>query len=532
MWAKIRLRRLIEELRWSIFDASPTLERLAQGSLVKRVAKGREYWYHVNPDGSRARARYRGKLSAEQIAKHVATKQELDALRAQMAVLARQVRILEGALREILKEDPDDPSGAGATDPAVGVAEGSASNSPVDGGQVDRGGGQRPKRKSATRQRPLVMVQGLAKSMAVIDVAREWEWDLVDHEKWDWRAPGGRAPRGVIATLPVTHPYVEPLFRSGCHVVRVGVGPHPLDDRAPAVLPDLASVGRMAGTHLYECGYKRVACLGWDVDDPGALVSPMFASFRGCVEARGASCIMLALRSLGSESPESHLSRGERRDRALGDWLCGVPKPLGVIAANDNVAAHIRAVCMRAGLSIPDDIGLVGVGNKTVICEMGPVAMSSVDDALDERVRRAMQVLRGLMDGEPPPAARVMIAPIGVVKRRSTNLLAVDDPTVMRALRFMRDHLERNLSVDDIAQAAGSPRRRLERAFQRQFGWCVGTEMRRRRLEHCCNLLEATDLSIAEVARRSGFFSVSYLDKIFREAFGTTPREWRISAAE
>ena len=121
-----------------------------------------------------------------------------------------------------------------------------------------------------------------------------------------------------------------------------------------------------------------------------------------------------------------------------------------------------------------------------------------------------------------------MIPPRGVVARRSTDVLAVEDPTVARAMRFMWDHLDQNVSVEDVALQAGVARRQLERAFRQHIKRGVNAELRRKRLERCCELLRSTEITISDIAPMIGFRSNDYLHASFKQAFGVTPRQYRL----
>ena len=159
---------------------------------------------------------------------------------------------------------------------------------------------------------------------------------------------------------------------------------------------------------------------------------------------------------------------------------------------------------------------------------MAPVALSSIDVARDEWGRQAAQLLQRLMHGAPAPPAPIMIPPRGIVVRHSTDVLAVDDPAVAQAMRFMWDHLERNLSVNHVAKAVDVPRRQLERAFRRHLKRGINAELRRKRLERCCELLRSTDITITDIAPMIGFRSGDYLHASFKQAFGVTPRQYRL----
>jgi LacI family transcriptional regulator len=162
-----------------------------------------------------------------------------------------------------------------------------------------------------------------------------------------------------------------------------------------------------------------------------------------------------------------------------------------------------------------------------VWCELAPVALSAVEVRDQVLATQAMRLLRRLMGGGPAPKEPVMIPPVRITERQSTNVLAVDDPTVARALRYIWNHIELDLSVDDIAREVGVPRYRLERGFRRYLQRGVNAELRRRRLDEFRRLLRSSDAPIAELSARIGFRSLESMHRCFRNAYGTTPGRYR-----
>jgi LacI family transcriptional regulator len=126
-----------------------------------------------------------------------------------------------------------------------------------------------------------------------------------------------------------------------------------------------------------------------------------------------------------------------------------------------------------------------------------------------------------------PPAAEVLIPPQGVVERRSTDTLAVDDAAMVKALRFIRENPARLMNVNDVARQSGLCRRALELRFQNLLGRSPASEIRRVRLDHAIDLLQRTNLSVATVAERSGFSSPEYMASVFRSQLATTPLHYR-----
>ncbi len=357
----------------------------------------------------------------------------------------------------------------------------------------------------------------------LLDLVRQWDWDLravwITPGEWPTDKPVAGA---LIGELP-TSALARRLIEERCPVVRLAAFPCPDDEILPTVLPDLAAAGRLAAEHFADRGFKEVAYVGYDPQDPGANSHAMYEAFRQRAEALG---MAFRLKSL-KEDFEGIDGKHEKRIQGLAAWLGELPKPVGVFAYDDTMATRILLACSRAGLTVPEEVALLGYGNR-VQCELTAVGLSSIDPADDERLGTALELLHRLMHGEPAPKAPVLVPPRGIVERRSTDVLAVADPAVARALRFIWDHFDQNLSIQEIAEAAGVPRRSLERGFRQQLDRSVHAELARKRVEELARLLLATDLPLARLAPRAGFFTLANAHKSFLRAHGVSPRKYRM----
>jgi LacI family transcriptional regulator len=387
-------------------------------------------------------------------------------------------------------------------------------------------------RKIVRRQRPLVVLSiqpdrrlGEAAGHAIAEQAREFGWDLLDLRFTHGSLPEDRPLSGALIDSLPTDPLAKRLRKMGCPAVRLGRLPHPKDDLLPAVLPDTLAIGRLAADHFAERQFRHMAYIGRTI---WSMSQSMYEAFRDRAEELGSTCHLLRLES---GPKERGAARYDRRAREVGEWLRTRPKPLGLLSFSDSEAASICTMCRRAGLSVPEDVAVLGLGNALLDCEMAPVELSSIDPARDEWGKQAAQLLQSLMQGTPAPPAPILIPPHGVVARLSTDVLAVADPAVARAMRFMWDHLDLNLSVDDVAADGGVPRRHLERAFRTHLGRGINAELSRKRLERCRELLTRSDLPVCDIATAIGFRSQSYLHATFRRAYGMTPREFRLRNA-
>jgi LacI family transcriptional regulator len=208
-------------------------------------------------------------------------------------------------------------------------------------------------------------------------------------------------------------------------------------------------------------------------------------------------------------------------------WLGTVPRKTGLLASSDWFAWHVITECVDAGFKVPDDFAIVGVGDDSPWCELAPVPLSSVAQAADKIGYRAASVLDQMMRGEPAPADNLEIPPIGIVARRSTEIIAAEDPDIAAALRFINDHAAEGCTVKQVLRAVPIDRRRLERWCRQKLGRSPLDEIQRLRMTNVKRLLAETDERVEEIARMAGFVSATVLCRAFHREAGTTVAKYR-----
>jgi LacI family transcriptional regulator len=290
------------------------------------------------------------------------------------------------------------------------------------------------------------------------------------------------------------------------------------DSPFPRVLADDAGIGRLAAEHFLDRGYRHFGFYGLPDDNYSNL---RMEGFR---------------KRLAEEDIEVHVNRteslGQTEDwrwwRDISEqWIRSVPRPIGVLACNDNQGRTLTSVCNRSGLRVPEDVSILGVDNDEVMCELCNPPMSSIEKADDTRGYEAAALLEKLMRGKSPPPGPLTIPPRKIVSRQSTDLLAVDDPDVADAVRFIRQHAHEPILVKNVLQEVPISRRSLEKRFLEILGRLPGEEIRRVHVARAKTLLAESDLPLAEVARRSGLRTAKSLSDIFRRHVGITPSEYR-----
>lgn len=281
------------------------------------------------------------------------------------------------------------------------------------------------------------------------------------------------------------------------------------------LVSDSETIGRLGAEHLLNCGLKHLAFYGLD----GVPWSEeRAASFAFRVAAAGLPAHLY-------RTPPGASSKAEQQ--GLAEWLRRLPRPVGVMACNDDRGQQVIEAAKIAGLRLPDEVAVLGVDNDELVCELSAPPMTSVAVNFERAGYESAQLLDRLMRGQTPPANRIVARAVGVVTRQSTDILAVQDPRVAAALRFIRTHADVPLSVAEVARASGMSRRALEQQFRALLDRSIRREIARVRVERICRLLEETNRPISHIAEAMGFAGQEHFARYFRAEKGMTPLAYR-----
>ena len=209
-------------------------------------------------------------------------------------------------------------------------------------------------------------------------------------------------------------------------------------------------------------------------------------------------------------------------------WLQSLPKPLGLMACNDDRARQVAEACKLADVSVPGQLGIIGADNDEVVCGLSDPPLSSIAVNFDRAGYEAAGTLDSLMAGRVPVPGRILARATHVVVRRSTDFVAVEDDAVAKALRFIRAAIRgQELNVGVVARNAGVSRRLLETRFRRELGYSVLDEIRRVRTDKIAQLLVETLMPVREIAEALGFADIRHFARYFRSAKGMSPLAYR-----
>ena len=325
-------------------------------------------------------------------------------------------------------------------------------------------------------------------------------------------------PTGVIAHLG-TETMVEPLHQLGVPVVNVtnSLDPAP----SPRVGIDNEAVGRLAAQHFLERGLTHFAFLGYS---GFPYVRDRERGFIAAVREAGYQCISRSDPSVVHPTGGGYWGIAEE---GLAEWLASLPKPIGILAARDQYGLQLTELCHMQDIHVPEDVAIVGVDNDELVCEVATPQLSSIAAPGERTGFHAAAMLEGLMNGKEPKVDPLLLPPTGLITRQSSDILKVEDSEVLAAVRFIRSRINEPLNVSDVLNELYISRSSLERKFRAILGRTPLEEIRRVRIEQVKSLLAGSDITVREIARRTGFRSAERLCTTFRAAAGEAPSQYR-----
>jgi LacI family transcriptional regulator len=288
----------------------------------------------------------------------------------------------------------------------------------------------------------------------------------------------------------------------------------------PRVVTDSLETTRLAAEHLLERGFTHFGYCGDNYYHWSRLRSGLF---EGHVRRAGHTC---------------HVFDGVRRVpggtcwdaevESIAAWLRTLPRPTGIMACYDIRGQQVLEACRSLGAEVPDEVSVIGVHNDELLCELCDPPLSSVIPNARRAGYEAASLLHRMMTGETIALQRVLIPPVGIAARQSTDVVAVSDPLLSRAVRFIREHACENIGVKDILRAVPMSRKALERGFRQVLARTPHDQILRVKIVRAKSLLATTELTLAQIADRCGFENPEYFSVAFKRLAGDTPARFRI----
>ncbi len=211
----------------------------------------------------------------------------------------------------------------------------------------------------------------------------------------------------------------------------------------------------------------------------------------------------------------------------MGKWLKSLPRPLAVLAVNDHHGLYVIDACQGAGLSVPEEISVLGVDDDPHVCQLAHPALSSIRLPFANMGHVAAHMLDKRLGSPRSRRQQLIFAPEGISNRRSTDILAISCPAVVKALQFISATRNRSIRASEVSNAAGVSKTLLQNKFREFLGRTPLQEINRQRVDHASDLLRETGLSLEDVAVHCGFSDAAQFSKLFKKYTGSSPGKFR-----
>ena len=285
----------------------------------------------------------------------------------------------------------------------------------------------------------------------------------------------------------------------------------------PRISSNMEEIGQMAAKHLLVRGFNNIAYCGFEGE---RWCDERLEGVRQTVKP----CGVLKTSWIGLREH----SWEEERNR-ISDWLSKLPLPLGVVSCNDVRAHHVLDACQSLNLAVPEQVAVVGVDNAATFCSLCNPPLSSVVPNARELGHQAAEMLDQLMLGVQTIRRTVLVPPLGVVTRQSTDSVAVEDEVVASSLQYIRENSVRPVGVEELVTRARVSRSTLERKFKQSLDLTPAEAIVQARLKRVKWLLLNTDWTLAKIADSSGYEHPEYMIVQFQREIGKSPSNWRLT---
>jgi len=292
-----------------------------------------------------------------------------------------------------------------------------------------------------------------------------------------------------------------------------------LDIGIPQVDADDEGIAALVAGHFFDRGFNHI---GFYPHEKGA----QGWSQRRC-ELLSKECAERATFHL-FEPPVDQPPGAKGARHAVRAWIRDLPKPVGIMLARDDGGLMVLDACREENILVPEQVAVVGVDNDRPLCDLSVPPLSSVRLDHHKVGYEAAHLLDKMMAGSKPPSGPLLVPPIRLITRRSSNTRAVSDSAVALGIHFIHENLSnRKLNNDDLAREAGISRSLFQRRFRKETGKTIRDFLIEVRLAKAKVLLENSDLSLAGISEVVGFSGQSYLGHVFKKHLGITPRSFR-----
>ncbi|MFI4912216.1 MAG: substrate-binding domain-containing protein [Sedimentisphaeraceae bacterium JB056] len=297
----------------------------------------------------------------------------------------------------------------------------------------------------------------------------------------------------------------------------------------PVILGNGKKIGEMAATHLLRLGFHNFGCYVYGNHIP---MQERAESFANTVQKAGFTVndfngSEFEVCNFHKSRPEN-LSLWNKELNLLADWLRSLPKPIAIMAGDDILSVNILMACRIANLLIPQQVAVIGINNTKTICETQIPKLSSIALGYHKAGYEAAKLLDDLIDGKQKAENQIIyIEPTNVIRRNSSDYLAINDPDVAKAMNFIHQSSVKLIQVTDVVEQTNLSQTVLQKRFKKAIGCTISQEIKRVCTDKIAELLLNSTLTVSEIALLVGFSDPDHISRYFRKMKGMTPSDYR-----
>ena len=288
----------------------------------------------------------------------------------------------------------------------------------------------------------------------------------------------------------------------------------------PNITADYLGTGKMAARFFLDRGFRNFGFFGFR---NVCWSDERCEGFRREIEAAG----------FGEYFYEYNMQELDRlwyyEREQLAQWLKSLPKPIGIMASDDNQGFNLIEACHSAGVKIPAEVSVIGVDNDELLCSLGNPTLSSIQVNIEEGGYRTAELIERMVTNPDTPLEDIVLKPIKIVGRISTAAYATDDIQIQKAVQFIHQNFQKKISVKDVMNEVALSRRLLERRFKQVTGVTLYqyiTDLKIKRFAEM--LLDDKEEQVTSIALSLGESDTKSISRRFKHIYGCSPHDWRL----
>jgi len=215
--------------------------------------------------------------------------------------------------------------------------------------------------------------------------------------------------------------------------------------------------------------------------------------------------------------------------KALAAWLVSLPKPIAIFTCNDDRAVSVLEACKINHINVPEEVAVLGVDNDDLICNLSSPPLSSIALNFKNAGFQAAKHLDELMTKNTENTT-IDVLPVEIFTRRSTDIVAIEDPELASAIVFIKEHFQEPIQVTDVVDATTLSRRELEYRFKFEIKKTIQEEINRFRIEMIKKMLMTSREPIHHIANQLKFTDPEHFSRYFKNLTGISPSVFRRSS--